>query len=171
MTLVPCTGCGAMFPASGGPVHPYMESSPACWAAFGEVLAREYSDIAYMRAHRLTVDSYAVQHPGRPSPQSIQSVTLHLISLCLILEHEVSMPRATTALQEGAKYKSSFVWLDPPPMRGELTIADVHAAKSAEEHVRLVWDWAKSAWAAWSPHYDKIQAWLRKLDVHDDRAV
>ena len=66
-----------------------MESSPSCWAAYGEVLAREYNDPAFMAAHRLTVDAYAVQHPGRPSPQSIQSVALHLISLCLVLEQEL----------------------------------------------------------------------------------
>lgn len=165
MTLVPCVGCGAMFAPFDGPVHRYMESSPGCWAAFGEVLTREYSDFAYARAHRLTVDSYAVQHPGQSSPQSIQSVALHLISLCLVLEHEVSMQRATEALQKGAKYKSSFVWLDPPIMRGAITVADVQAARNSEKHVQSVWLWARSTWAAWSHHHERIQAWLQKLGL------
>jgi hypothetical protein len=153
-----------MFHASQGAVHRYMESSPGCWAAFGEVLAREYSDMAYARAHRLTVDSYAVQHPGRPSPQSIQSVSLHLISLCLVLEHHVSIQRATEVLQESAQYKRSFVWLDPPPVRGEVTVADVNVAENAARHVELVWTWAKSVWAAWAPHHDAIEAWLQRFD-------
>jgi Family of unknown function (DUF5946) len=66
-----CIGCGV--PAIDGPTHRYMESSPGCWHAYGEVLAQEYSDEAFRAAHRLTSDTCAVQHPGRPSPQSIRS--------------------------------------------------------------------------------------------------
>ncbi len=71
-------GCGARVPDIAGPVHRYMESLPGCWAAYGEIIAREYGDIAFATAHSLTVDSYAIQHPGQPSPQSVQSVGLHL---------------------------------------------------------------------------------------------
>lgn len=152
-------------------MHRYMESSPGCWAAFGEVLAREYSDFAYARAHRLTVDSYAVQHPGRPSPQSIQSVSLHLISLCLVLEHHVSTQRATEVLQESGKYKRGFVWLDPPSTRGEVSVANVHAAESAEQHIELVWLWAKSTWAAWALHHNAIEAWVQKVGLPPGRAA
>jgi hypothetical protein len=70
-----------LVPDVEGPVHRYLESSPGCWRLYGEVLAREYSDLAFWAAHRLTVDSYAVQHPGRSSPQTIQSVCVHLLSL------------------------------------------------------------------------------------------
>jgi len=55
-----------------GPAHAYMLSSPGCWAAYGELLAREYSDSAYRRLHRLSVDAYALQHPGIDTPQSPQ---------------------------------------------------------------------------------------------------
>jgi hypothetical protein len=171
MTPVPCIGCGAMFPTSAGAVHRYMESSPGCWAAFGEVVAREYSNIAYARAHRLTVDTYAVQHPGQPSPQSIQSVGLHLISLCLVLQYSVSMERATEVLQESARFKRRLVWLDPPPTRGNITVADVHAAKDAQEHVQLVRAWADSAWAAWVAHHQTIEEWLQQFAPSQGRAV
>lgn len=83
---VGCFSCGALVPQTAGPTHRYMESSPGCWSVYGEVLVREYTDALYASLHRLTVDAYAVQHPGRPSPQSIQSVAVHLISLCLILD-------------------------------------------------------------------------------------
>jgi hypothetical protein len=46
----------------------------------------EYGPLDYPDVHRLTVDTYAVQHPGRPTPQTIQSVTVHLISLSCVLE-------------------------------------------------------------------------------------
>ena len=86
-----------MVPNQSGPTHRYMESLPGCWAIYGEVLAREYSDLAYAAVHRLTVDAYAVQHPGQPSPQSIQSVGVHLLRLCLILEHGFSAAAAAVA--------------------------------------------------------------------------
>ena len=42
-----CFSCGAEVPKSDGPVHKYIDSSPGCWAAFGEVLARECSDFRH----------------------------------------------------------------------------------------------------------------------------
>jgi hypothetical protein len=92
---------------------------------YGEVLAREYSDPASAKAHRLTVDAYAVQHPGKPSPQTIQSVAIHLSSLCLVLERGFDPGRATAAMQTLAKHKASFVWLPPPESLGERTVVDV----------------------------------------------
>ena len=50
------------------------------------MIAREYSEPALGDIHRLTVDAYAAQHPGRPSPQSMKSVGVHLIRLCLAVE-------------------------------------------------------------------------------------
>jgi Family of unknown function (DUF5946) len=160
MNLVSCIGCGAAFPPSDGPTHRYMESSPGCWAAFGEVLAREYSDRAYARVHRLTVDTYAVQHPGRPSPQSVQSVALHLISLCLTLERHFGPDRATDAIRAAADTKERFFWLPPPALRGEVTIADVQVALDAKDHENRVRAWAESVWAAWSSHHTVVRGWL-----------
>lgn len=157
---VSCIGCGATFPDGDGPVHRYMESSPGCWAAYGEILAREYSDPRYLSVHRLTVDSYAVQHPGRSSAQSIQSVALHLISLSLVLDHGVSPESATEALRRCSRSKDSFVWLDPPIHRGGITVADVRSADLPDTHIARVWDWARGAWAAWSPYHDTIGAWV-----------
>ena len=114
MSLIVCIGCGGQFPEIDGPTHRYMESSPGCWACYGEVLAREYTDFQYQKVHRLTVDAYAVQHPGQPSPQSIQSVALHLISLCAIFEADVQMNEATKIIAQAAERKERFEWLAPP---------------------------------------------------------
>lgn len=84
--LEPCRGCGALVPCGDGPTHRYIGASPGCWAVFGEVLAREYSDRRYWPVYQLTVDAYAVQHPGEPSRQTIQSAAIHLISLYSVLE-------------------------------------------------------------------------------------
>jgi hypothetical protein len=160
-----CVGCGARFPAVDGPVHRYMESSPACWAAYGDILAREYSDIRYAAVHQMTVDAYAVQHPGHPSPQSIQSVGLHLVSLCLVLEHGVETTQARAILQQSNTFKDEFVWLEPPPDRGRITVADVQPASTPEEHVARVRSWADSAWKAWSLHHDAVHAWANKFGI------
>src|SRR3954469_23922077 len=109
MKLVPCMGCGGFFPDMEGPGHRYMESSPGCWAAYGEVLAREYGNPApHAQTHRLGVDAYAVQHPGQPLPQSIQSVAVHLIRLCLLLECGLEMSRANDAMLKATESKKEF---------------------------------------------------------------
>lgn len=163
MSLVPCIGCGGLFPDIECPTHRYMESSPGCWAAYGEVLAREYSDPQYFEIHRLTVDTFAVQHPGQPSPQSIKSVAYHLVRLCLILERGLEMEHANDAMLAITKTKENFTWLTPPASMGSVTVADVFGAANADEHKRLVRSWAASAWEAWSPHHLVIHGWLREL--------
>ena len=154
-----CDGCGGRFPAIEGPTHRYMHSSPGCWAIYGEVLAREYSDPAYRTVHRLTVDAYAAQHPGKPSPQSIRSVGFHLARLRLILECDLDMRLANEAMLAVSEGKAHFVWLAPPSVRGLFTIADVHGATTVERHVQLVREWAASVWAAWSSHHEIIRRW------------
>jgi hypothetical protein len=158
--FVPCIGCGGLVPSVEGPTHRYMESSPGCWAIYGEVLAREYSDRAYAILHRQTVDAFAVQHPGQPSRQSIQSVGVHLIRLCLILEQGFIDEAAGEAMPLIARDKSEFHWLTPPATMGPVTAVDVWQAKAAEEHVEAVSMWAKSAWEAWALHHDQVRSWV-----------
>jgi hypothetical protein len=151
--------CKGMFPAESGPTHEYMESTPGCWASFGRVMAREYQDQRFFAVHRLTVDSYAVQHPGVPSRQSIQSVGVHLVRLCLFLEHALTPGRASDAMRVAAGNKSRYHWLEPPPSLGELTIANVEAATGVDEHLSMVSAWARQMWQVWSPHHSTVRAW------------
>lgn len=135
-----------------------MESSPGCWAVYGKILAREYSNPSYMRSHRQTVDAYAVQHPGRPSPQSVQSVAVHLIALHLALELHKPSAQIVTNIKSAAD-TGTFSWLDPPMTRGAMTVCDVVRATNAEEHAALVGSWALSVWEAWSSHHAQVRAW------------
>jgi hypothetical protein len=159
-----CIGCGGLIPDIDGPTHRYMESSPGCWQLYGEVLAREYSDAAFRSMHRLTVDSYAVQHPGRPTAQSIQSVCVHLMSLCMVIEQGVDLAQATRALGRAVRPKGRFVWLTPPRSAGGITVVDVAAAATAAAHVDRVRAWAESAWSAWAEHHDAVRSWLAKQE-------
>ena len=155
-----CCGCGVTLPSVNGPVHRYMTASPACWRTYGEVLAREYGDRAYAKFHRLSVDAYAVQHPGTPSAPAIQSVAVHLCRLCMIVEDGWSIERANDAMLAIHRVERRFRWLEPPRSRGRFTVADVLAANGAEEHLRAVELWAKSCWQAWSEHHATIRSWL-----------
>ncbi len=158
--FTPCCGCGGMFADMDGSVHRYMESSAACWAAYGEVMAREYSDPHRLDYYRLSVDAYAVQHPGQSSRQTIQSVGVHLIRLCLLLECGLSMDSANDAIIAASARKHTFTWLMPPPQLGKITVADVAATQTNEALQEAVWGWAHEAWAAWAVHHDTVRAWL-----------
>jgi len=160
MTLrIACIGCGGLVPRVDGPTHRYLESSPGCWQVYGDLLAREYSDPSFGGLHRLTVDSYAVQHPGRPSAQTIQSVCLHLISLHLVLERGLATSYATRVMGAAGRMKERFVWLAPPASRGAVTVAEVCGAATPAQHEARVRAWASAAWLAWTAHHAVVRTW------------
>jgi hypothetical protein len=143
-----------------GPTHAYIGASPACWARYGEILAREYEDPAlFSHVHQLTVDAYAVQHPGVPERRSIQSVALHLATLCLVFERGADQsdgPRLHRRIIE----RPVWHWLEPPRPNGTLTVLDVLAATSSAQHEARVRAWAENVWRAWTPHHATVRSWL-----------
>jgi hypothetical protein len=161
-TETACPGRGLVLPARpDAPKHPYVGASAECWAFYGEVLAREYEDPAYSRVHQLTVDTYSVQHPGVPERRSIQSLALHLITLCLVLEHGVD-PTAGPGIHKRLVKRPGFDWLEPPVSIGEMTVADVRRARSATMHGCLVRRWALDVWHAWTPHHATVRRWIHE---------
>lgn len=168
VSLQPCPGCGALTPPIAGPAHRYLGASPGCWARFGEVLAREYSDLAYASVHRFTVDAYAAQHPGIQSPRSMQSVAAHLLGLYWMLEEHFPAGEVTLRLGRAvraAKRYGHFSWLEPPRPLGDITIFDVAGAKDASEHAERVKRWATAVWLAWAPHHDQIRKWAAMSEI------
>ena len=158
--MTSCIGCRAQIPDSDGPTHRYLGASPGCWALFGEVMAREYGEWGYPRVHQHTVDAYCVQHPGQPSPQTIQSLIVHLASLHFMLERGQTAAQSIAMMGKLTRARLPFTWLTPPPSLGALTIVDVAAARTQAEHEALVVAWARSAFAAWAPHHDAVKRWL-----------
>ena len=157
-----CPGCGARYlPQHLDETHPYIGASPACWATFGEVLAREFGDITFGRVHRQTVDVYAVQHPGTDERRQRQSVALHLVGLCHWLEHDVEFDRLNAITQRLANEDHRWPWLTPPagyPM----TVADLLDARDGAEHILLVRRWAETTWQAWAAHHASVREWARE---------
>ena len=130
----PCPGCGARYaPSDDPPSHPYIGASSACWATFGELLAREFGDIAYGRVHRHSVDAYAAQHPGKDGRRERQSVALHLIAIAHWLEAGITTPELNRITQGLASAGRKWPWLEPPdPTRYRMTVVDVLKATNGE---------------------------------------
>ena len=163
-STVICPGCGAAVPdVEEMRQHPYIGSAPGCWLLYSEVLAREYGDLRYTPAHQLTVDAYAVQHPGVAERRTAQSVGIHLVGLCLSLERGRGAAELPRLRQRLAAPKRTFPWLTPPTSLGDVTVLDVHAAETPEAHRATVDRWARSAWEAWSPYHEQVRAWADEL--------
>lgn len=162
--VVICPGCRAAVPdIQEIRRQAYIGSAPGCWLLYSEVLAREYGDFRYAPAHQLTVDAYAVQHPGVAERRSAQSVAIHLVGLCLSLERGREATELPRLRQRLAAPTRIFPWLVPPASVGVVTVVDVHAAESPEAHRATVDRWAQSAWAAWSLHHARVRAWADEL--------
>ena len=157
-----CPSCGAITPTSPtGATHQYLVSSAGCWAVYGEVLAREYSDVSYMSVHSLTVDAYSAQHPGVEGPQTISSINTHLASLMAYFEDEAPLSSLAEVKSRMTGLKSQFRWPSQPASLGDITVMDALAAGDAESHRKVVVAWAKSVFLAWEPHHGDIRELLR----------
>ena len=155
-----CPGCGVVIPAQDGPSHDYMTGSPACWAAYGRLLATQYSDPQRMSFHQLVVDTYAVQHPGGHNPRAVQSVGIHRMTLCLFLEHETD-PVHGTRLHRLMVNLPVFQRLEPPEDRGRLTCVDVAIDAPVDVARAAAYAWAEEVWSAWAAHHDTVRGWLQ----------
>ncbi len=156
--MIACPGCKAQVPNKEGLTHKYIGTCPGCWEIFLSVSVKEFENFKELNdIHRLTVDTYAVQHPGVPGRLSIQSVTVHLLSLYSVLERGLPYKQAVVAIRKASRHSSKFKWLTPPSKNGSLTILDVNQAKNFEDHKKLVRDWAQDVWQSWRAHHDVIK--------------
>jgi hypothetical protein len=120
------------------------------------MLAREYQDAdLFGRCHRLTVDAYALQHPGDPADRRArQSFWIHGASLWMVLRMGYPHGAATSALKTLAE--GDFP-VPPPRPRFALTHADVLAAPESE-HETLVRAWAEASLADYLPAHAQFEA-------------
>ena len=98
--------------------------------------------------------------PRTVAAESIQSVGVHLLRLCLMLERGYSNEAAARVMPLLSQPKRSFHWLTPPQSLGEKTVLDVWSARDAAPHIQAVREWADSAWQAWSAHHVQVREWL-----------
>lgn len=153
-SFIPCPNCGVLLPEHDGPTHRYIGASPACWALYSALNVGE-PPVAPGRYNALLVDAYAAQHYGVPSPQAIQSVAVHLLTLYGILEQGQAVDRAiwlrTRPLRDGKMPKHTrFHWLTPPDFTGSLTVADIVQASTPAARTDVVQRYVESVWSIWA---------------------
>jgi hypothetical protein len=149
----PCPHCGA--PGVGG--------EEGCNALFQEVVGREFNQAELFKVHRLTVDSYSLQHPDQYM-RSAKSAVAHLIGMCWAMEGEddPSVSRAVSRFLDGNPDFQRPGSMPGPLQRGEVTIVDIHSAPDSAEHVRRVKEWARHTWAAWAGHHQQARVWVEE---------
>jgi uncharacterized protein DUF5946 len=158
-----CPGCGLVLPLHHGPTHAYLGASPACWLLYGQLPTAFRMNAVGETVRRLVLDTYAVQHPGKPQMRSVQSVAVHAMGLCALLERDARERRVEPLLgRRGAHKAPALHWLEPPRPNGTLTVRDSLGADGPENYVTTVNAWAADVWAAWKPHHNIIRGWLDK---------
>lgn len=135
----------------------YVEAAPGCFAAYAELIGRQGSNAALGPAHMLSADIYPAQHPGVPGRQSSQSVWVHLVGLCLMLEFGFDGIASARAKARLAAPDATFEWLEPPVSRGALTVLDIPLNGTVDEQMESVRRWAQTVWAAWARHHEPIR--------------
>jgi len=148
--------CGLTAPPITGPVDPYQAATPACWAAFGGLLAGDYSQWRPQR-HRLTVDAYMAQHPGFGSPGGRRSVLVHLVGLWLTLEQGLSPPEVGSAMGLVFPDKQAAPPATTPvPGLAGINVADVLRAEPEKQEAQVA-AWARFVWDCWRPHHALVR--------------
>jgi hypothetical protein len=158
-----CENCG--FAGAGdGPVHPYMRSSPACWAAFGALQADETRRFGYPAVHGLIVDAYAASHGGPGDERrDRQSVAIHLIALHAVLELGHTSDQRITLLRRLTTPKRDWPHLPRPPGVPALNHRHLAGAPDAAAYANAAREWAQAVWQFWSPAHDEVR---RLADAH-----
>ena len=164
-----CPGCGLVLPVYAGPTHAYMGVSPACWRLYGQASTLSWGARDGLPLLRLVVDAYGAQHPGTRQVRAVQSVAVHLMGLCKILERGVQEVPALMHLRDRRPPRTTLDlrWLDPPQPNGTLTVRGPLDAVGRDEHAASVEAWARDVWAAWAPHHETVRGWLDRAAPPD----
>jgi uncharacterized protein DUF5946 len=158
-----CPGCGLMLPVHAGPTHAYMGASPACLALYGRATSLSWGQRDGLPLLRLVSDAYGAQHPGVRQIRSVQSVAVHLMGLCTVLERGAhTEPRIIPSRdpRPPPPTRLDLHWLEPPRPIGTLTVRGPVEATGGHEHAVLVEAWARDVWAAWQPHHATVRDWV-----------
>ncbi len=159
---VACPQCGAVCDdAAGGPVHPYLVSSPGCWAAFGALQADEMARFGYPPVHGLAVDAYAASHGGDGSQRrDRQSVCIHLMALCAVLERGETPGGRIALLQRLTARKLPWPHLRRPEGVPALSHQHMAGAADLDAYSGRGRAWAAAVWSFWSPRQPQVRAML-----------
>jgi hypothetical protein len=165
-----CPGCGLVLPVHAGPTHAYLGASPACLRLYGRSTSLSWGPRDGLPLLRLVVDAYGAQHPGVRQIRSVQSVAVHLMGLCTILERGAHAEPRLVPLRERRPpppRRLDLHWLEPPRPIGTLTVRGAVEASGGEEHAVRVEAWARDVWAAWAAHHATVRDWVDRAAARE----
>ena len=119
------------------------------------------------------VNAYAAQHPGHPSPQSIQSVAIHLAVLHGVFVRGVApknvmwLRRRVLREQPGSR-RDRFAWFDPPDFAESITVAGIAARPTPQARMVRAKEYVRNVWDLWSArHGATVASWYDRYVVPD----
>lgn len=167
-----CPDCGVVLPQviDSEVTHCYIGASPSCWQLFSSLLNAGEPPVASGRLNPLLLDAYCVQHHGTPSPQAINSVAVHALTLYGVLVAGVAPNDALWIRRRALRDSVSrgkherFHWLTPPDVAKMLTIADITNAETPSARSDQLQAYVQSVWAAWSDlHGTTVAQWYAQF--------
>jgi hypothetical protein len=159
-----CPECGAAARSIEGPTHAYVPATAGCWALFGEVQADELMRFGYPPAHDLVVHAYFAQHPGDGDDRRArQSLFIHLVGLCAMLERGFSAKQAKQALSDALMGRPDFPHLRRANGPGLITVEHMVGAVDLHDYGERAKAWAQAVWASWAESHPLIRDYLARL--------
>ena len=150
--LEPCPLCGGRLGGRKG-----------CQAAFDELSASSWTSPARGAVHNMVVDVYAMQHPEEYGA-SAKSYIRHLSALACLIEHpgdqELYWARPARWRPIPVPTKPDLI-----AVRGDMTVADVRAARDDAEYQALVRRWAAVVWAAYESQHRVAREYLSAVSA------
>jgi len=177
--LIPCEGCGALFPPYDGPTHRYVGASAACWALFhwhvllGEADATDLLPRSRVQEQTVEIparddaaldvlfgDAYGVQHHGGESAQAIQSVAVHLLDLHAIITGSTTQPG--WGIARALRKRGVFHKLTPPALGSALTIRHLFPGGGVLSPATRT-QYVLSVYTAWMAlHRPTVEQWYER---------
>ncbi|MGZ4249799.1 MAG: DUF5946 family protein [Solirubrobacteraceae bacterium] len=102
------------------------------------------------------------QHPGDGSDRrDRQSVFVHLVGLCAVLEHDLPNPSVTRLLGHVIRRRQGdFPILARTDGPGPLTVLHTIGADHLDDYDRRAREWARAVWESWNAQHALIRTEL-----------
>lgn len=149
MSVDHCAGCGRAI--AGG--------TAACRAEFEAACAFDYEGGVPYVLHRLTVDTYSLQHPD-DFCASGKSLVAHLVGLLVWAEHDGRQELQRT-LRDWIDGPREIDRPSLPSSRGALTLGDVTSFATPEQRAAALERWARATWDAHQEVHAIARRWFR----------
>ena len=125
----------------------------------------------YPAVHGLIVDAYAASHGGDGADRrDRQSVCIHLMALCAMLEHGETSAGRIALLQRLTAQKLDWPAADRPDGVPALNHTQAANATDLDDYTQRAVVWASAVWSFWVPAHPRVRSMLDAWDSPRRRA-